>query len=503
MPRYGGGGGAGNSGGVAEVFARSWECFGQVTEFLAGAEAGSMPHERLEEELTGRGRELMRLLLQDHLDLRAACEERRHDVTGPDGAARTRAEPGHARALASVHGQVMVTRIAYRAPGAANVHPADAALNLPEGKYSHGLARVNAIEAARGSFADAADAVWRASGLRLGLRQCEELARRAAADVDAFYQARRPGPAPAGHALALTFDGKGIVMRREALRPATAKAAAAASRKLAARLSPGEKNGRKRMAELAGVYDFLPVARSPGDIIAPPGGRAARPCQEGPKAKGKWLNASVADDMTAVIAAGFDEAGRRDPRHECTWIALVDGNRDQIAAIEAEAAARGADITIIVDFIHVTEYVWKAAWSFFEPGDPDAGDWVADKLTRILQGKAASASAGIRRRATRFGFSGAERAGADTCAAYLDAKRPYLAYRQALAEGWPIATGVIEGACRHLVKDRMDITGARWGLASAEAILKLRAVISNGDFDDYWAYHLKQEQHRNHDDIAA
>jgi hypothetical protein len=71
-------------------------------------------------------------------------------------------------------------------------------------------------------------------------------------------------------------------------------------------------------------------------------------------------------------------------------------------------------------------------------------------------------------------------------------------YPTALANGWPIATGVIEGACRHLVKDRMDVTGARWGVDGAEAILKLRSLISNGDFDTYWTYHLHQEQQRVH-----
>jgi len=95
-------------------------------------------------------------------------------------------------------------------------------------------------------------------------------------------------------------------------------------------------------------------------------------------------------------------------------------------------------------------------------------------------------------------LSPAQRANADTCATYLLNKRSYLDYPTALEAGWPIATGVIEGACRHLVKDRMDLTGARWGLAGAEAILKLRALRSNGDFHDYWAYHLAQEQHRVH-----
>jgi hypothetical protein len=103
-----------------------------------------------------------------------------------------------------------------------------------------------------------------------------------------------------------------------------------------------------------------------------------------------------------------------------------------------------------------------------------------------------------RRRATTFGYTSAERDGADTCADYLTAKKPCLDYAIALRHGWPIATGVIEGACRHLVKDRMDITGARWGTSGAEAILKLRALITNGDFDNYGPFHLRQEHQRVH-----
>jgi hypothetical protein len=146
----------------------------------------------------------------------------------------------------------------------------------------------------------------------------------------------------------------------------------------------------------------------------------------------------------------------------------------------------------------VLEYLWKAAWSFFYPGDPDAEDWVAAQAIKILGGKAGAVAAGIRRRATTYGYSAAEREGADACAAYLTAKKPWLDYATALAYGWPIATGVIEGACRHLVKDRMDITGARWGLDGAEAILKLRALLASGDFDEYWPFHLRQEHQRVH-----
>ncbi len=114
------------------------------------------------------------------------------------------------------------------------------------------------------------------------------------------------------------------------------------------------------------------------------------------------------------------------------------------------------------------EYVWKAAWSFYDKGEPTAEDWVADQARKILHSNARQVAAGIRRRATAYGYSPAERAGAGECARYLDNKNDHLDYATALQKGWPIATGIIEGACRHIVKDRMDITGARWWLRPPE-----------------------------------
>jgi hypothetical protein len=492
------------------AFAESGKCFGELESWLASEEASGLQHADLEEQLDVRGRELLRQLLQDRLDLTAAREVRRYDVAGEDGVVRTRAERGRARPLMTRFGQVTVSRIAYRSPGRPDVHPADAALNLPEEKHSHGLRKLTAVESARGSMADARAAVARATGVTIGKRQLEEMARRAAAHVAAFYAWRLIEPGPEGWPLVLTFDGKGIVMLPEALRPATARAAESAEGKLATRLSPGEKNGRKRMCEVAGVYDAAPVPRTPEEIISTPAQKREKKkkAQDGkrkkkgkprePQARGKWLAASVTEDIPAVIAAAFDEAERRDPGHQREWAVLIDGNNTQIDAVTAEAARRGVTVTIVIDFIHVLEYIWKAAWSFFGKGEPAAEEWVADQARKILHGKARQVAAGIRRRATTYGYSPAERAGADEAARYLDNKNDYLGYDTALQKGWPIATGIIEGACRHLVKDRMDITGARWGLEGAEAILRLRALIANGDFEEYWRYHLRREHERIH-----
>ncbi|HEV8556427.1 MAG TPA: ISKra4 family transposase [Actinophytocola sp.] len=478
-----------------DAFTASRTRFATMVNWLGGEHAMAMTHGQLEERLHVDGLVLLRQMLQDSLDLHASRERRLQTVTDAGGAGRGSAEFGRERGLATIFGDVVVARIAYRAPGRADLHPADAVLNLPAEKHSHGLRRIAAVEAARGSFDAAAAAITRASGVRIGKRQVENLATRAGVDIDAFYAARAPGPGADTDAVVMTYDAKGVVMRPEALREATARNAA--SRKLSTRLSRGEKRYRKRMAEVACVYDLTPTPRTVADIL-PASDVERDKARPAPTAHGKWLTASVTDDAAAVITAGFNEAARRDPDHQRDWVALVDGNAHQIARIHAEAHTRKANVTIVVDFIHVIEYLWKAAWCFFTEGDRRVEAWVREHARAILAGRAGIVAAAIRRKATYHGLDPGQRQAADTAATYLTNKKPWLDYPTALAAGWPIATGVIEGACRYLVKDRMDITGARWGLPGAEAVLKLPALISNADFDDYWPWHLAQEQQRTH-----
>lgn len=479
-----------------EVFAAARACFASIEGWLAGQDSIGLEHGELEQQLNTRGRELLRLLFQDHLELRA-LREGRLEVADADGSYRTRAETGHTRRLATIFGQVTVTRLAYREAGQPNLHPADGVLNLPIEKHSHGLRQLAAAESSRGSFDAAVEAIEAGTGQHLGKRQVEDLTSRAAIDFDAFYL-QRPAPVgEVGDVLVLSCDGKGIVMRPGSLRAATAKAAASTNPKLATRLSKGEKRGRKRMAEVGAVYDITPIPRCPTDVL--PGDDTQRAdATAGPSARNKWLTASVVDDAATVVTAIFDEADRRDPGHQRTWIALVDGNVHQILRIQAEATNRNVTVRIIIDFVHVLEYIWKAAWSFHREGDPDAEAWVRRHAQTILAGHPTRVAGALRRAATTAGLDKNARENADKCATYLTNKKAFLDYPNALRQGWPIATGIIEGACRHLVKDRMDLTGARWGLHGAEAILKLRALRSNGDFDAYWTWHLAQEQRRVH-----
>jgi hypothetical protein len=244
------------------------------------------------------------------------------------------------------------------------------------------------------------------------------------------------------------------------------------------------------------------VARSSRDVLASRAGEDPPPA---PKAKNKWVTASVVEDAAEVIKAIFDEAERRDPAHSRRWVALVDGNNHQIDRIEAEAKARGVEVSVVCDLIHVMEYLWASVWCFFAEGDPAAEAWVANRTLAVLDGNAREVAAGIKRRASTEKLSKQKRTKADAAAKYLTNKAPYLHYPKALAAGWPVASGVIEGACRYLVADRMDITGARWSVHGAEAVLELRAVRANDDFDDfddfddYWQYHLTKQRHRVHE----
>jgi hypothetical protein len=480
-----------------DSYGSSRECFGEVLGWLEGPDAAALGHAELEDQLDSRGRELLRRMLQDHLSLRTLTEPRLEEVRDAEALRHGAVEAGHHRPLATVFGEVEVTRLAYRRRGQSNLYPADAALNLPDERHSHGLRRLAATEASRGSFEEAAAALQRGTGQHLGKRQVEVLTARAAVDVEAFYASRaREAPTAAeGDLLVLSADGKGIVMRPDALRPATAKAAASATNKLPGRLSKGEKRNRKRLAEVGAVYDLSPMPRTAADVLVSNAGQAP---PAAPRAGAKWVTASAVDDAAEVIATVFDEAERRDPKHVRRWVALVDGNNHQIDRIEAEARARGVQVTIVVDLIHVLEYLWGAAWCFFTEGDPAAQAWVHDRALAVLNGHARQVAVGIRRRASTAGLSKQKRLKADRCAKYLTNKAGYLDYPTALAQGWPVASGVIEGACRYLVADRMDITGARWSVNGAEAVLKLRAVRANDDFDEYWTFHLSNERRRVH-----
>ena len=483
--------------------------------------------QEMEGRVAGDGRKLLGGLVQLGLDTQAAGEVRLPQVTGQDGVPRTRAERGHARTVVTTLGAVVVRRIGYRAGirGVPSLFPRDAVLNLPPCGYSWDLQRLAVMFCRSGSYEQGHEFVRAATEVSIGKRQLEQITIAAAADAERFYQDRDdavvpaagdpglepaqdrdravvpaagdPEPGPGLPPLAISGDGKGVAMLPEARRR-RARAPEQKVRVFDKRAGTGEKKGCKRMAETGAVFDVAPGGpRTPEQVMRPEGGTAG---DKPRRAVNRWYTCDITASRDVTVGKIFDQADRRDPDHRRTWIALADGDNHQLGLFRAAAAARGITLAIVVDFIHVLEYLWKAAWCFHPPRDPAMEDWVTAQALDILHGRVPAVTARIARLAADHPPEpGSEHAkNIAKTLSYLQNKQPFMDYPRALAQGWPIATGVIEGACRHLVQDRMGITGARWSLPGAQAMLWLRAINASGDTDSYWDWHIQQEHQRNH-----
>ncbi len=485
--------------GQRTLFSRARAHVARVEGMLASEDMVRKSHSELEELVIRQGTEWARLLLEENLELRAQLE-RRTEVVGAEGVRRksTRASERH---LETRVGRVVVPRLAYQASGTPDLHPMDGSLNLPREMFSHGLRRLVAREAAKTSFEEVVETVREMTGAHIAKRQVEELAIRAALDFDAFYEQRAVDQASSEDLLVISTDGKGIVMRHEDLREGTKRAAEKSQGKLETRLAPGEKRNRKRMAQVAAVYSIAPFQRTSADILHSLRDREQLNTRR-PRPTDKRVWASVEKPARAVIREAFEEALRRDPKKERRWVVLVDGADHQLRQVKTEARRVGAQVTIIVDLVHVLEYIWSAARALFGESNARAEKWVEDRLSALLTGRTGGEIA----KTIRW-WEARDKTLDATAHGMLDKTCKYLAnrsrtrllrYNEALQDGLPIATGVIEGACRHVVKDRMDRTGARWSLTGAEAVLRLRAIRSSKDFDAYWEFHLGQEKERNH-----
>jgi hypothetical protein len=471
--------------------------FAQLVEFLRSRKSHELSHTDLELEIKKRGRELMRVLFQAQVDSRGPGPAA-GPVHGSDGVRRGEKRL-HERGLSTIFGEVRVKRLGYGKDGVESLHPLDAELNMPVGEYSHGVRRLVAEHAAQVSFDATIEALIQHTGKAMGKRQVEELAQFSAVDFDAYYEQQIPAAGePGSSILAISADGKGVVMVPGDLREPTRKAAQNKSKKLDKRLSKGEKRNRKRMATVAAVYTVAPYVRTPEQVVrnlAP----INEPAPPRPPVERKRVWASLEKSPEDVIEDAFREGLRRDPQRQKTWVGLVDGNEQQLKSLRTLSRKHKVDITIVMDIYHVSEYLWKASPAFHEEGSREREMWVGERLLNVLNGKAALVAAGMRRSATLRGLSDKQRESVDDAARYLLNHQRYMHYDRYLAAGLPIGSGVIEGACRHLVCDRMDGT-ARWSLRGAEAVLRLRALRSSGDFDTYWSYHMEQEYQRNHVD---
>ena len=445
----------------------------------AADEACYLDHGEREKAIGDEGRELQRRLLQATFDIDAAREQRAEGVTSAAGIRHGIIGAGHGRGVTSVFGPVRATRLAYRNRREPNLYPADARAVLPGDPYSLGMRALAAFHLAAGGFGQAQEVIEARTGVRVGRAQLTGLAEDLAAWTDDFYEERsrdaEEEEQPDSDVIMMQGDGKGIAMRPE-------------HRKNAGK-DDGTRPGIKKMAEIVAVADFTPAAREPEDIAAPLARRRAHP---GPKARDKWVSASVTESIEDMIASAFNEADRRDPQRVRQRVFLVDGNKQQITAIEAQAKDRSLKVPILIDYIHVSGYIGKAS-AALHPGNPvAAGQWADGQLLRVLHGRAKAVAATLASVAAKTRSSPRTRhldlADVDRAVTYLENNREHMRYDKALEKGWPIATGMIEGACRFVIEDRFGITGARWSPDGAEVILKLRAVVVNGDLGDYMRY---------------
>jgi hypothetical protein len=472
---------------LAAALADSAEQFSGLLTWAA-EESRYLDHGEREEAIMREGRELERRLLQATFRLDAALEEREPQVTSTAGVRHRTVEAGQERGLASVFGPVRVTRMACRHGREENLYPADARSVMPGDPYSMGMRALAAFHLAVTGYGQAQEIIEDRTGVKIGHAQLAGIAKGLAAWTSDFYEERsrdaEEEEQPASDVIMMQGDGKGIAMRPEHRRNAGKE--------------DGTRPGIKKMAEIVAVAGFTPAVREPGDIAAPPARRKAHP---GPEARDKWVSASVTESIEDMIAAASDEADRRDPERVRQRVFLVDGNKQQLAAIAAQAEERGLKVPVLIDYIHVG-YIGKAASALY-PGDPVlAGQWADGQLLRVLHGRAKAVAATLASVAAKTRKSPRGRdldlTDVDRAVTYLNNNRQHMKYDKALEEGWPIATGMIEGACRFVIEDRFGITGARWSPQGAEDILKIRAVVVNGDLDDYMRYYKRRYRDEHH-----
>ena len=458
--------------------------FALLEAWLASSRTLQLPLHQIESQQQTRGREVQRLLLQAHLE---------HRGNGDVGAALcVKQEAGEmlytrrrlsARSLKTVFGPVQLVRMGYSRAGAPSIYPLDQTLALPARSFSYELQRRLVKAAVQNPFHESVDAIADLTGVSVPKRSLEGMLREAAQDFDAFYQERAPEPAT-GSILVAAVDGKGIPM----VKPGGAQPTL--------RLTKGQKANRKRMATVATVFTRAPWIRTPEQVVESLfRTRRQTPIdgQTPPRPENKRVWASLLKGKTAIIQELAQEMQRRDPGNVKTRVALTDGERALQIRVD-----RMLGVTLILDLLHVLEKLWKAAYVFHAEGSLEAELWVLDRTLRILFGEVGQVVKGLRQNVTKRALLGAKRKSLLGVADYLYRNRARMRYDEYLAQGWPIASGPVEGACKNLIKDRRERSGMRRTEKMAEAIVQLRAIYLSGDFDRYWSFHIEKDQQRLH-----
>lgn len=401
------------------------------------------------------------------------------------------------RTYRSIFGDLTLRRTVYgtRAGQKHELAPLDERLQLPDGAYSYLLQDWAQGFAMELSFAGVHDLLAKVLGVSVPVDSLERMNRTMAEGMPAFRESRpAPEPAEEGAVFVVGGDGKGVPMRRalDEVKPPPHR-------------TKGQKANKKRMAIVGVAYSVERYVRTADEVVAAlfedgpkPSGRRPRPCHKRLMA-GLTLTdaAGVAHDGTTEVFGWLgDELAKRNPGQVKPTVYLMDGQESLWEACWERLPPENAEE--VLDLMHMLPRLWEAAHIFHAEGSREAEAFVRDRLRRVLEGESRYVRIGLRQMATKRGLADAPTKAIDRICTYLEANEPRLRYDVYLAAGYPIASGVLEGACRHFVKDRMERSGMRWTPAGAQAMLDLRACWLNGDWAAYQAFHITRETERVH-----
>jgi hypothetical protein len=413
-------------------------------------------------------------------------------VSLPEGQSCRRLEQLHERRYVSIFGEFKLQRTVYGSREGQKMEfiPLDNRLQLPEAVFSYVLQDWDQSFCVEQAFGPSAQAIVRILGLRQSVDSLERLNEDMAGNVIDFWEERPlPKAAEEGEVLVTSADGKGIVMRREEPAP------------VPAHRGKGEKASQKRMATVGTVYTVDRYVRTPEQVVAALFRDGPQPTERRPQPQHKHVWASLScDDEEPISSVDIvytwlaDQVDKRNPDAAKEMVHLSDG---QVCLWDArDEYLPQENSTGILDIIHVASYVWQAAHVFAPEGSDEAGAFARERLLRILQGQSDRVVRGLREMGTKRGLAGAKKKTLTKVCAYFDANRERMHYDVYLSKGYPIASGVIEGACRHLVKDRMERAGMHWTPQGAQAMLQVRSMYVNGDWETYQNFRIDRETKR-------
>jgi hypothetical protein len=483
--------------GCASAVDQSLAVFWTLVERLHAAADQHQPIHQVEEtvfrELLVMGRSLLQafLALSGDGDVGPTL-----DVfgEGPSESPRVlpRLDEPRTRPYLSIFGAIPVTRVCY-GQDRGEAAPLDAQLHLPRRQYSYLFQQWLGAFVIDDAHAEAIKKLQTILGLGVSVRSSEDLNREQASDVEPF-QNHLPVPEPTeeGPILVVMADCKGVPLVRKALGPEEATDTPLPD--LAnQRRGKGEKANKKKMAAVGAVYTIDPFVRTADEVIDEV--MREKAAKRRPRPAHKRVRAELLVGKVALFLWLADEVMRRNPAGTKPLVFLSDGER---ALHDRQNEYLPEGVICILDLFHVMERLWKAAWCFFDEATQkrEAHQWVEKHLRMLLEGKVRYVISGLRQMMTKRDLKGTRRKTVREVTGYFARNRARMKYDEYLAAGYPIGSGVVEGACRHLVKDRLERAGMRWIPDGAQAMLDLRAAYLNGEWESFWAYHVEQEDER-------